>query len=62
MRILLWSTIVCVEAAQGALALPLLAAVVIVGCAETHASARRRGRFPNRASRWHEPPDLGAML
>ncbi len=62
MRILLWTTVICVEAAQGAPALPLLAGAVLVACVETNASARRRGRFPHRASQWHQPPDVGAMV
>ena len=62
MRILFWTTVICVDAAHGALVLPVIAGAVVLACADAHAHARRRGRFPNRASQWHQPPDVGAMV
>jgi len=62
MRILFWTAVLCVDAAHGGLALPVFAGAVLFACADTQANARRRGRFPNRASQWHQPPDVGAMV
>ncbi|HWO60054.1 MAG TPA: hypothetical protein VNO31_08475 [Umezawaea sp.] len=62
MRILFWTTVICVDAAHGALVLPVIAGAVVFACADAHAHARRRGRFPNRASQWHQPPDVGAVV
>jgi hypothetical protein len=57
MRILLWTTLIGIDAAHGALALPVLAGVVVVACAEAHSSARRRARFRNDAAQWPRPPE-----
>ncbi len=42
MRLLLWIALTCALAVEGAMVLPMLAGVVIVGCAET----RRRSPRP----------------
>ena len=56
MRILLWTTLIGIDAAHGALALPVLAGVAIVACVEAHSSARRRARPHNRVAQWHQLP------
>jgi hypothetical protein len=56
MRIVLWTTLIAIDAAHGALALPVLAGVVIVASAEAHSSARRRARLPKGTAQWHQPP------
>jgi hypothetical protein len=49
MRLLLWIALTCALAVEGAMVLPLLAGVVIVGCAEV------RPRSPRpRARRRHD--------
>jgi hypothetical protein len=47
MRLLLWIALTCALAVEGAMVLPLLAGVVIVGCAE----ARRRAPRPRTPAR-----------
>jgi hypothetical protein len=42
MRLLLWIALTCALAVEGAMVLPLLAGLAIVGCAE----ARRRSHRP----------------
>jgi len=45
MRLLLWIALTCALAVEGAMVLPLLAGVAIVGCAEIRRrSPRRRTR------------------
>lgn len=56
MRILLWTTLIGIDAAQGALALPVLAGLIVVACVEAHSSARRRARFGIDAAQWSQPP------
>ncbi|XVS60880.1 hypothetical protein ACQPYE_21475 [Actinosynnema sp. CA-299493] len=48
MRLLLWIALTCALAVEGAMVLPLLAGVAIVGCAEVR---RRSPRPPARARR-----------
>jgi hypothetical protein len=70
MRILLWTTLIGIDAAHGALALPVLAGVAIIACVEAHSSARRRARPLGLAAQWHQPPsgtprsdpDVGAAV
>jgi len=69
MRILLWTTLIGIDAAHGALALPVVAGLVVVACVEAHSSARRRARFQNSAAQGHRSPagtprsdpDVGAV-
>lgn len=47
MRLLLWTALTCVLAVEGAMVLPLLAGVAIVGCAEVrHRPRAWRRRLP----------------